>query len=141
MLLKLDGKIPKDSKHKLSKTKNTSSELKCLNLDDLRDMPQLVNQAEKHLRFLSGVDSFSDMSESESIPESDKSISPEPVKSKKSSRKLKSGLVAKITDRVRFPQIYPHVALQYDYATKSIEFKDLYLSLTVCSWRDGNYLQ
>ena len=46
-------------------------------------------------------------------------------------RPVKSGLVAKSTDQVRFPQTWPHVALQDEFFQQSLEFKDLDFRLFV----------
>ena len=46
-------------------------------------------------------------------------------------RPVKSGLVARSTDQVRFPQTWPHVALQDDLFNQGVEFKDLDFRLFV----------
>lgn len=46
-------------------------------------------------------------------------------------RTPRSGLVAKATDVVRFPQTWPHVALQDDFSNQSLEFNDLDFRLFV----------
>ena len=46
-------------------------------------------------------------------------------------RVARSGLVARSTDQVRFPQTWPHVALQDEFFQQSLEFKDLDFRLFV----------
>ena len=46
-------------------------------------------------------------------------------------RPLRSGLLARSTDRVRFPQVWPHVALQGDEDLQGLAFSDLDFRLLV----------
>ena len=46
-------------------------------------------------------------------------------------RPVKSGLVARSTDNVRYPQTWPHVALQDEFFNQALEFKELDFRLFV----------
>lgn len=70
---------------------------------------------------------ISDSSESES--DSSSSGTTYKNKSKKIKPKNKSGMVAKASDYVVNPQIWPHTVLQYEYINKSVSFQDLDLLL------------
>ncbi len=62
------------------------------------------------------------VSSDSSTSSSDSSTDSSPKKSKK---KMKSGLTAKSSDRVKYPQIYPHTSLQYEFVSANVEFKHL----------------
>ena len=45
--------------------------------------------------------------------------------SKKSKKNHKSGIYKKSADTVKFPQIWPHSALQFEYVSESVSFMSL----------------
>ena len=51
-------------------------------------------------------------------------------------RKLKSGRVAKITDNVVDPQIWPHTQLRLQYVTRDIAYEQLDVNLFVPGFRE-----
>ncbi len=50
---------------------------------------------------------------------------------KKLKKRKKSGIEAKASDRVRFPQRWPHASLQFEFVNKAIKFDSLDLKLFV----------
>ena len=50
---------------------------------------------------------------------------------KRTIRSKKSGLVAKSSDAVRYPQLWPHVALQDEYLYKGVSFNELDFRLLI----------
>ena len=53
-----------------------------------------------------------------------------PISQKRGKTKqLKSGLEEKVTDEVKFPQKWPHVQIQHDYARAALEFRSLNMRL------------
>ena len=74
-------------------------------------------------------DSDSD-SESDYSHSSKKSRSSKKKKHKKSKSK-RSGIKSKASDKVRFPQKWPHANLQYEFVNKNVAFTDLSFSLLV----------
>lgn len=70
-------------------------------------------------------DSDSDISESDSDSDSSSSTGSQHQTIRKSSKKKQSGIVAKATDKVKNPQLFPHNYLQFEYVNKDIKFKQL----------------
>ncbi len=69
-------------------------------------------------------------SSSDSSSESEHSkVSSKHSKSKKKHKK--SGIHAKSSDKVKYPQRYPHSSLQFEYVNKSVSFENLDLKLFV----------
>lgn len=72
-----------------------------------------------------GSDNESDNDSATCVLRSDSDTSKKPRKS------LKSGLYKKSSDTVRFPQIWPHSALQYEYVSESVSFMSLDIKMFV----------
>ena len=70
------------------------------------------------------VDSDSSGSASGTQDSSDSDVS-SAKKHKKKSRSKKSGINAKASDRVNFPQSWPHAHLQYEYVNKQMTYDEL----------------
>lgn len=84
-----------------------------IDMDNLRKMDRLVQKVDKHMndlkvRFCQDSDDDSGSGESDSISNEQKEI-------KMSKSKNISGLRVQPGDRVKYPQRYPHAALQYEY--------------------------
>ena len=70
------------------------------------------------------VDSDSSGSASGTQDSSDSAVS-SAKKHNKKSRSKKSGINAKASDRVKFPQNWPHAHLQYEYVNKQMTYDEL----------------
>ena len=66
----------------------------------------------------------SDSSES-SFEESESSVSKKQKKKLKHSQKKKSGINAKASDKVKFPQRWPHAHLQFEHVNEQVKFDEL----------------
>ena len=80
--------------------------------------------------------SFSSGSDAESESDSDYSFSSKKShssrnKKHKKSKSKKSGIKSKASDKVRFPQRWPHANLQFEYVNKNVAFQDLSFALLV----------
>ena len=117
-----------------------------ITINTLRSDKKLRSKVASQLRKLSLKDDTSDSeydtacpdstfsSDSESDTDSDYSHSSKKSRSAKKklhkkSRSKKSGIKAKASDKVRFPQKWPHANLQFEYVNKSTSFTDLSFSL------------
>ena len=103
-------------------------------LSDLRAMNRLNVDVD---RDLANLDLLSDSSCSDSEQESDIDYRGA-VKSHKSfdmiksaQKSLKSGLYKKSADSVKFSQIWPHAALQYEYVSEKVSFMSLDIKMLV----------
>ena len=79
-------------------------------------------------------ESTSSSSSSSSLSSSDDESTDSECRSKskkKTKKKLKSGINAKASDKVKFPQEWPHAHLQYEHVDKQMKFKELTFRLFV----------
>ena len=97
-------------------------------LSDLRAMPSLTAKVDRQLNSL-GLQSDSESEEGSDTESGNDSatcvLRSDSDTSKKPRKSLKSGLYKKPSDTVRFPQIWPHSALQYEYVSESVSFMSL----------------
>jgi hypothetical protein len=91
----------------------------------LRGMSSLNRVVSGQMRALGLDDSDSSSSSSSSDFVSDTS------KKHRKSKKHKSGITAKASDRVKAPQIWPHSTLQVTHVSKAVTFEDLSFSMFV----------
>ncbi len=102
--------VPKTSSAKPVPKASSSS----VTLDQLRESEQLSSKVQQRFGLL---DSDSDTDSETEVRRRKKSI--------------KSGMVAKPSDRVKARQIWPHVSLKYNVVQKNITFADLNFALMV----------
>ena len=100
-----------------------------LDINDLRKDPNLRVVVQKELEKLGlgsvgSVDSDSSGSAAGTPDSSDSDVS-SAKKHKKKSKSKKSGINAKASDRVKFPQSWPHAHLQYEYVNKQMTYDEL----------------
>ena len=77
-------------------------------------------------------DSDTDSTCSSSSSSSDDDSTDNDSKSKKKEKKKKkSGINAKSSDKVKFPQEWPHAHLQYEHVNKQIKFQELSFRLLI----------
>lgn len=131
------GKVHPDKKQLPDQASGTSNPL---NIDSLREMGDLKQKMGKELQKLGLSALFnlkvdSDSSSSESSEASEKASDDELVgaqsKSKKKKKSKKSGIQAKISDKVKNRQDYPQAHLRYDFVSKKLEFQNLDMNLFV----------
>ena len=114
---------------------------KVMTINDLRNDDQIRYLLKKELKklglceFLDGDDSSSE-SENESSVSNQSNSSESDVKKEhkhrvKKSRKKVSGINAKASDRVKYPQRWPQSHLQFEYVNKQMKFEDLDFKLFV----------
>lgn len=113
-----------------------------LSINDLRKNAKLNKQVNKYLKKTGLVESQTDSSDTCSESDIDSEVHGESSssssedcssvrKSKKSKSKLRSGIKAKASDKVRFPQQWPHSNLQYEYVNKAVKFDELDFKLFI----------
>ena len=107
-----------------------------IDIDSLRNDEQLKSLVRKELKKigLADADSFdSDTDSSSSSSSSDDDSTDNDSKSKKNEKKKKkkSGINAKSSDKVKFPQEWPHAHLQYEHVNKQIKFQELSFRLLI----------
>ena len=106
---------------------------------DLRAMPGLNSDVDMQLRVL-GLQPESSQSESESGNSNNDSVildlGSDSQAFKKSNKSHKSGLYKKSSDTVKFPQIWPHSALQFEYVSESVSFMSLNIKMFVAGERE-----
>ena len=126
----LSSKVVGDSSTEPRGVKFKNSEE--VTLTDLRSLSGLNSEVDRQMSAL-GIQSEPSQSDNSTSTESDTSVdfdwdaSSQAVKrSKKKSRK--SGLYKKSSDTVKFPQIWPHSALQFEYVSDSVSFMSLDIS-------------
>ena len=99
-----------------------------VSLSDLRAMPSLNSDVDQQLSAL-GLQSESSESDSSSQhregERADSVTYHDSVRTKSKTKTLKSGLYKKSADTVKFPQIWPHSALQYEFVSESVSFMSL----------------
>ena len=83
-----------------------------LNLDDLRELETLQEEVDSQMKSAGQI-----------FGEDDSDV--EIVEDKRSSKGKKSGLHYKPSDFVCNPQIWPHTLLEFQFVTRSLEYKDL----------------
>lgn len=113
-----------------SQVKNESESDDQINICTLRKDKDLKRIVRKELASL-GLDHSSSDSLSESSFFSDSSSSDDKEKSqkdrrkKRKSHKKKSGIRAKASDRVKYPQKWPQAHLQYEHVSKQVKYDEL----------------
>ena len=117
----------KTSKGNKSKTVNMPSD--DIDINSLRNDEQLKSLVRKELKKLGLADADSFDSDTDSTSSDDDSIDND-SKSKKEKKK-KSGINAKSSDKVKFPQEWPHAHLQYEHVNKQIKFQELSFRLLI----------
>ena len=98
-----------------------------MSLHDLRALSQLNDKVDRDMRNL-GLNSeteSSDSSESELSESSGLDVKKSSKVQKRRKKRLKSGLHLKSADSVKFPQIWPNAALQYEFVSESVSFMSL----------------
>ena len=107
-----------------------------IGIDDLRKDDKLQSLVKQELRKL-GLHEYLDSAVSSSCDSSDESADScydgkrEKKKSSKRTSKKMSGINAKASDKVRYPQRWPHAHLQFEYVNKQVKFEDLDFKLFV----------
>ncbi|MEW8546061.1 MAG: hypothetical protein AB2693_21270, partial [Candidatus Thiodiazotropha sp.] len=112
-----------------------------IDINTLRKDMKLKKLVKKELISL-GLDSSSSSSSSSSSTtksdssssskeESESSVSKKHKKKKKHSHKKKSGINAKASDKVKFPQRWPHAHLQFEHVNKQVKFDELDFKLFI----------
>lgn len=114
-----------------------------VDLKQLRSNTHLKKKVNRHLQKL-GLSEFHDSttsSDSDNTSISDTSSSSSELsidsvgrhskKYRKGKSKKKSGISAKSADRVKYPQLYPHSQLRYEFVNQNCTFEDLNLNLFV----------
>ena len=112
-----------------------SSEIDIGNLRKDENLKRLVKKELANLGLSPGKDSTTS-SESTSTSSSDHSSdtndnTDRKSKKKKKTHKKKSGISAKASDRVKFPQKWPHAHLQREYVSKHVKFEELDFKLFI----------
>lgn len=109
-----------------------------LDINSLRQMPDLNKLVQSHLKKLgllnSESDSESDLSNIESDSETSVGSAVRSSSGKKKRNRLStktSGIKAKSADTVKNSQKYPHSQLRYEYVSQNIAFEDLPFNLFV----------
>ena len=90
-----------------------------MSLHDLRALSQLNDEVDRDMRNfgLNSDSSKSGLSESSCLD-----VKKSSKVQKRRKKSLKSGLHQKSADSVKFPQIWPHAALQYEFVSESVSF-------------------
>lgn len=132
-------KSKKKAKKSGVETESSSSD-DDVNIKDLRKDEKLRKMVRKELVSLGleSEDSSSDSSSSDSSESSSSDTSSvsskankKNKKKKKKSHKKKSGISVKSSDKVKFPQSWPHSHLQFEYVNKRVKFDDLDFKLFI----------
>lgn len=130
------------SKHKRSEVKvESKSSDTDINIQDLRNDDKLRKMVRKELVNLGlESDGGSSSSASETAESSSNSSSGTSSSSdskshkkhkKKKSNKKKSGISAKASDKVKYPQKWPHSHLQFEYVNKQVKYDELDFKLFI----------
>ena len=77
------------------------------------------------------MSSSSSESESSYFEDSDDDCKSEKKSNKKHKHKKKSGINAKASDKVRYPQKWPHAHLQYEHVDKHVKYDELDFKLFI----------
>ena len=104
-----------------------------MSLHDLRALSQLNDEVDRDMRNL-GLNSeteSSDSSESGLSESSGLDVKKSSKVQKRRKKSLKSRLHQKSADSVKFPQIWPHAALQYEFVSESVSFMSLDVKMFV----------
>ena len=133
----------KDSEAKLSTKTVKFPKPSDVSLTELRALPSLNAEVSEQLSALGlqSESSESDRSSHDSDSDSD-SDSGHEILSKSKKKTLQSGLYKKSADTVKFPQIWPHSTLQFEFVSESVSFMSLDIKMFVAgeleivlSWR------
>ena len=98
-------------------------------LTELRALPSLNAEVSEQMSAL-GLQSESDSSSHDSDCDYD-SDSGHETSSKPKKKTLQSGLYKKPADTVKFPQIWPHSTLQFEFVSESVSFMSLDIKMFV----------
>lgn len=121
------------SKSKAKATESISDEININTLRQDEDLRKIVRKELEPFGLSSNqgsINSSSTQSSSSSSSSEDRKKSKSKDKRKKK-HKLKSGITAKASDRVRHPQKWPQAHLQYEHVSKQVQFKDLDFKLFI----------
>ena len=126
---------------KKNKTKSSSKADEDVTIHTLRNDEHLQTLVRKELKRMgiasdnqnvtSSSDTDSETSSSSSSDSDSYSLDKGHSKSKKQKKKKRSGINAKSSDKVKFPQEWPHAHLQYEHVNKHVKFQDLNFKLLV----------
>ena len=136
--------VTKPSVAKPSKVKSKDSEAKLstktvkfpkpseATLTELRALPSLNAEVSEQLSALGlqSESSESDRSSHDGDCDSDSDFGHE-ISSKPKKKTLQSGLYKKSADTVKFPQIWPHSTLQFEFVSESVSFMSLDIKMFV----------
>ena len=120
------------SKAKVAETKSDEININTLRQDE--DLRKIVRKELEAFGLSSNQGSINTSSTQSSSSSSSSSEERKKSKSrdkKKKKHKLKSGITAKASDRVKHPQKWPQAHLQYEHVSKQIQFKDLDFKLFI----------
>ena len=118
--------------HKISSVREEECEIDEITIQQLRANDDLRHKVQKELKkhgLLSDMSSSS--SDSSSSDDSSTSSNSEKKKKKKHKHKKKSGINAKASDKVRYPQKWPHAHLQYEHVNKQVKYDELDFKLFI----------
>ena len=111
-----------DTEESSSESSESSESLEFLNqfeASNTRKQKRHKNKAS------SGDSSSSDTSDDSDVSSKHKS------RKKHSKKSKKSGMSKKASDKVKFPQTWPHSVLQYEFVSQNVQFKDLTFNMFV----------
>ena len=126
------GKSKSSVSHKISSVRDEECEIDEITIQQLRANDDLRHKVQKELKkhgLLSDMSSSS--SDSSSSDDSSTSSDSEKKKKKKHKHKKKSGINAKASDKVRYPQKWPHAHLQYEHVNKQVKYDELDFKLFI----------
>ena len=132
------GTIEVTNTKRKSKAKTAENKIDDININTLRQDEELRKLVRKELETFGlgsnqgsilSSSSLSSNSSSTSLSEERKTAKNKDKKKKK--HKLKSGITAKASDRVKHPQKWPQAHLQYEHVSKQVQFKDLDFKLFI----------
>ena len=123
-----------NSKSKAKVAETISDEININTLRQDEDLRKIVRKELEAFGLSSNQGSINTSSTQSSSSSSSSSEERKKSKSrdkKKKKHKLKSGITAKASDRVKHPQKWPQAHLQYEHVSKQIQFKDLDFKLFI----------
>ena len=116
--------------HEIHTVREIGCDLDQLTIQQLRDDDQLRHKVQRELKKHGLLDDMSESSSEGSSSDNDSGDS-ENKKKKKHKHKKKSGINAKASDKVRYPQKWPHAHLQYEHVNKQVKYDELDFKLFV----------
>ena len=98
---------------------------------DSSDILNFTEPRKTHKAHKSKKRSSSPSSSSDSSDDSDSSHKHKSHNKKHKKKSKKSGMSKKASDRVKYPQIWPHSVLQFEFVSQNIQFKDISFKMFV----------